>query len=112
MLAADVDRSDGSLLQPPEVSLLICCELRRSVQLWQNSRPGAVVCVTLLQRSGFAHKGADQHGNMIQVCLLLVGTAFEGIGSAHRILDLSWWVNAKHAKAMYGSFKVSTCSSL
>jgi hypothetical protein len=71
-----------------------CCSLQRVVPLlillrattqcavWQFSHPGAVVCVTLLQmRRGVilrTQRIADQHGNMIQVCLLLLGTAFWG----------------------------------
>ena len=62
------------------------------------SRPGAVVCVTLL--SAGECNDADQHGGgkMIQVCLLLLGFCLWGsdrhIGSSIR----PWWVNAKHAK--------------
>jgi hypothetical protein len=82
--------------------LLICCMqpagsvLRRSLAVCGSS--------FLPWRSSLCHPPlcghADQHGggNMIQVCLLLLGFCLWGsdrhIGSSIR----PWWVNAKHAK--------------
>jgi hypothetical protein len=82
--------------------LLICCMqpagsvLRRSLAVCGSSFPP--------WRSSLCHPPlcghADQHGggNMIQVCLLLLGFCLWGsdrhIGSSIR----PWWVNVKHAK--------------
>jgi hypothetical protein len=65
---ADVDHNDGSLLQPPED-----VDLLRAASCDHSSRPGADSCH--LREDGGAIS-RDQHGNMIQVCLLLSGTAF------------------------------------
>lgn len=101
---ADVDRNDGSLLQPPED-----VDLLRAASCDHSSRPGADLCH--LREDGGAIL-RDQHGNMIQVCLLLSGTAFafawDRIGS-------SICPSERKARKSTESFKISTlpfCSSL
>jgi hypothetical protein len=81
-------RWDGSLLR----NMLICCEQLHTIPAL------AQICVTL-RRDGLGILLQDQHCDMIQVCLLLSGTAFAFLPGDRIGSSMLFRPNAKHAKA-------------